>query len=221
MFGSGINFEKKLLPFLRGRQAWLAHRDIREHGRYGSPATINQTPNGFPDTTTTHFPVCLMWPLPWKRQREKMVRSTSAFWRKGQGRLAKVGQVHISGERVLLSILYVWNFWHTLSPHLTSPTFMPSSLFTLPSISLPVSPFYPLHPSLFFRVLRPESNLQQLSKSGMTDKLIFSSWVYIPGIWAADLAPNKRGVSASCLLKLMFSWPEMNYPVTRIYLYSS
>lgn len=105
--------------------------------------------------------------------------------------------------------------------HLTSPTFMPSSLFTLPSISLPISPFYPLHPSLFFRVLRLESNLQQLSKSGMTDKLIFSSWVYIPGIWAADLAPNKRGVSASCLLKLMFSWPEMNYPVTRIYLYSS
>lgn len=30
-------------------------------------------------------------------------------------------------------------------------------------------------PPFPFRVLRPESNLQQLSKSGMTDKLIFSS----------------------------------------------
>lgn len=101
------------------------------------------------------------------------------------------------------------------------PLLMPSSLFTLLFISLLAPPLSLFNPSLPFRVQRPESNLQQLSKSGMTDKLIFSSWVYIPGIWAADLAPNKRRVSASCLLKLMFSWPEMNYPVTRIYLYSS
>lgn len=32
--------------------------------------------------------------------------------------------------------------------------------------------------------------------------------------------PNKRQVSTSCLLKLMFSWLEMNCPVMRIYLYS-
>lgn len=32
---------------------------------------------------------------------------------------------------------------------------------------------------------------------------------------------NKRQVSTSCLLKLMFSWLEMNCPVMRIYLYSS
>lgn len=31
---------------------------------------------------------------------------------------------------------------------------------------------------------------------------------------------NKRQVSTSCLLKLMFSWLEMNCPVMRIYLYS-
>lgn len=119
-----------------------------------------------------------------------------------------------------------WKFLTHIHPYLTPPSVKPSSLFTLLSISSLISPFpHPPHPSLRpslpFRVQRPESNLQQLSKSGMTDKLIFSSWVYIPGIWAADLAPNKRRVSASCLLKLMFSWPKMNYPVTRIYLYSS
>lgn len=107
-------------------------------------------------------------------------------------------------------------------PCLTPLSLMLSSLqHAILSISLLVSPLPPARPSLPFRVQRPESNLQQLSKSGMTDKLIFSSWVYIPGIWAADLAPNKRRVSASCLLNLMFSWPEMNYPVMRIYLYSS
>lgn len=45
--------------------------------------------------------------------------------------------------------------------------------------------------SLF--LLRAKSDLQQLSKHRMTDKLIFSSWVYIWGIWAADLALTSTG----------------------------
>lgn len=193
-----------------------------------------------------------MWPPSWKRKKQwwkKLVMRKGVFFlRKGQGRLAKIAAKYSPNSRfpntssgevdcrcspgahqqwvsewVLLSILYVWNFWHTHSPlrypsliNAVLPLHTPLHIFTCLSFLPP-----PLHPSLPFHVLRPESNLQQLSKSGMTDKLIFSSWVYIPGIWAADLAPNKRRVSASCLLKLMFSWPEMNYPVTRIYLYSS
>lgn len=134
-----------------------------------------------------------------------------------------VVQVHTSGEWVssLVNIVCL-KFSDTRSP-LPYPSLVNAvlPLHTPPPYLYPSLLSLPRRPSLPFRVLRPESNLQQLSKSGMTDKLIFSSWVYIPGIWAADLAPNKRRVSASCLLKLMFSWPEMNYPVTRIYLYSS
>lgn len=128
-------------------------------------------------------------------------------------------QVHTSSEWVSSPVNIICLKFLTRSPLpypslviAVLPPHTPLHIFTCP---------HPHHPSPPFRVQRPDSNLQQLSKSGMTDKLIFSSWVYIPGIWAADLASNKRRVSASCLLKLMFSWPEMNYPVTRIYLYSS
>jgi len=48
--------------------------------------------------------------------------------------------------------------------------------------------FYPPCHQPHTNIHRPESHLQQLSKSGMTDKFIFSSWVYIPGICTADLA---------------------------------
>lgn len=215
--------QKKLLPFLRQRQAWLAHKDIREHGGYGSPATIHQAPKWLP---WHHHYSFSSGPYVATTSRKEAwgggARTASAFWRKGQRSLALIGQ------RIPLSISCGWDFLtkaHSLlhpshiyaRPHSShSPPYLRLSLLSPPP---PPSPFS--SPSRLFRVLRPESNLQQLSKSGMTDKLIFSSWVYIPGIWAADLAPNKRGVSASCLLKLMFSWPEMNYPVTRIYLYSS
>ncbi len=48
--------------------------------------------------------------------------------------------------------------------------------------------FYPPSHPPHTNIHRPESDLKQLSKSGMTDKFIFSSWVYIPGICTADLA---------------------------------
>lgn len=187
-----------------------------------------------------------MWPPSWKKAAgKKLVRRKGAFWRKGQGRLAKItgkyspnnlfpntssGEVgcrcspgaHQQWVNEFSCQICTFEISDSHSPlpypslvNAVLPLHTPLHIFT--RLSFPP----PLYPSLPFRVLRPESNLQQLSKSGMTDKLIFSSWVYIPGIWAADLAPNKHRVSASCLLKLMFSWPEMNYPVTRIYLYSS
>lgn len=234
------------------RQARPARRQIREHGRRGSPATINQTPNGFPHTTTTttHFSACLTWPTSWNEEHSKKKKTLSeevffAFLLpRGRARLAEItgkyspnnrfsntssGQVGCrrgpgARQRQVRWLVNVMRLKFSTHAHpcLTPLSLMLSSLqHAILSISLLVSPLPPARPSLPFRVQRPESNLQQLSKSGMTDKLIFSSWVYIPGIWAADLAPNKRRVSASCLLNLMFSWPEMNYPVMRIYLYSS
>lgn len=171
---------------------------------------------------------------PEKSSREKMVKRQGAFWEKSLPKFSlTIGfqthhlerwasdgvQVHTSSEWVSSLVNTVClKFFDTRSPlpypslvNVILPLHTPLHIFTH-------LPFLPPSP---FRVQGPESNLQQLSKSGMTDKLIFSSWVYIPGIWSADLAPNKHRVSASCLLKLMFSWPEMNYPVTRIYLYSS
>lgn len=178
---------------------------------------------------------CALWGNhPEKSSREKMVKRQGAFWEKSLPKFSlTIGfqthhlerwasdgvQVHTSSEWVSSLVNTVClKFFDTRSPlpypslvNVILPLHTPLHIFTHLSF-LPPSPF---------RVQGPESNLQQLSKSGMTDKLIFSSWVYIPGIWSADLAPNKHRVSASCLLKLMFSWPEMNYPVTRIYLYSS
>lgn len=43
-------------------------------------------------------------------------------------------------------------------------------------------------PAPHANVRKPDSDLQQLSKSEMTDEFIFSSWVYIPGMCTADLA---------------------------------
>lgn len=47
---------------------------------------------------------------------------------------------------------------------------------------------FPFLPDPHANLRRPESDLQQLSKSEMTDEFIFSSWVYIPGMCTADLA---------------------------------
>lgn len=99
---------------------WLLHREIREHGHYSSPATMNQTPNGFP-ATTTHFPLCFMCQPPYKKAAGKNWWGGS-FWREGQGRWVKARRTSAVCERVPLSILYVWNYWHTLTSYLTPPT---------------------------------------------------------------------------------------------------
>lgn len=86
--------------------------------------------------------------------------------------------VHRWGRERAILILAIWIFllYYPLWPSL-APFFWHSQ-----------------HPALSFSPLRrPETDLQQLSKSGMTDKLIFSSWVYIPGICTADLALTSAG----------------------------
>lgn len=113
--------QKKLLPFPRQRQAWLARKDIREHGGYGSPATIHQAPKWLPWHHHYSFSSGPYVATTSRREAwgEKMARTARAFWRKGQRRLAMIGQ------RIPLSISYGWNFWQKLTPYFTPPTFTP------------------------------------------------------------------------------------------------
>lgn len=209
-------FPQKLLLSVSG-MGQPACSDIREHGDCGC---IIQNPNGFNwhghySFSSMHYVATTLKQasqINYKGLRVLFVlRGKVEGWRFPEC----IPEVAVFSQQYCTFLLF------TVTTHPWSSLVHFNAILFLHVLCVSALVSTPCAPSLLFHVLRPESNLQQLSKSGLTDKLIFSSWVYIAGIWAADLAPNKRRVSASCLLKLMFSWLEMNYPVTRIYLYSS
>lgn len=86
---------------------WLSHREIREHGHYSSPATISQTPNDFP-ATTTHFPLCFIVSATLqKKQQEKTGEEGPFEERDKEGGLRLARCTSAVCEQVLLSVLYV------------------------------------------------------------------------------------------------------------------
>lgn len=143
---------EKLLPFPRGR-AWrcrvnrTSEKMAAECLLHGLLQSIRR-PNGFPDTAVVaHF-----------SSRLGLVGSPS--------------QAHLRGANALRHV----EISDKVSAHIDARPYSShshiSARLLFPALS-PAEQGAP--PPLPFRVLRRESNLQQLSKSGMTDKLIFSS----------------------------------------------
>lgn len=133
--------------FGSGKKNFSRFSDSARHGSHiriseNMAATVRllqsiRPPNGFPDTTTTHFPAGLMWPPPPER---KPGGRNGEDWRVLFEEKGKEGWPRLASESPCQS--RTAEFFDK-SCLLTSPLphLHPSSLFTLPPISSPVSSF--------------------------------------------------------------------------------
>lgn len=191
---------KKLLPFHRECQAWLAHWEIREHGRHVARLLLSIRPQMASLTSPVLILQCALCGLHLKkRSRGRLEGGKSvAQWAELLPNSQQSASKHIIWKGAAVDVVQVCTRTECVSSLVStvrlkflthSPLSYPTLINNIASLTFPLSscsspylysslisiPSSPPPTSHSFHVQRPESNLQQLSKSGMTDKLIFSS----------------------------------------------